>query len=143
MKNIFLSLLVAFSLVATSCGNAQTSNQGNSSQQQAKGTFSNVSVKQLNTAITENPDVVVLDVRTPGELREGYIENALNYNVNGAQFKSQVAGLDKSKTTYVYCRSGHRSQAASRMLIDMGFTDVRNVEGGFIAWAQSGYKMVK
>ena len=143
MKNILLAVLVIFSFVVTSCGNAQSSNSGTPIEQQVDGDYANVSVVDLNNAISENPEVVMLDVRTPGELKDGYIENALNYNVNGGNFKKQVAGLDKSKTTYVYCRSGHRSQAASSALKEMGFTDVRNVEGGFIAWSEKGFKSVK
>jgi len=137
MKKIIISLLAIVSFVTFSCGTSETT------QEQKAGTFKNVSVTELNAAISEGGKFVIIDVRTPGEIADGYIENALKMNVNGSEFKNQAAKLDKNETVYVYCRSGHRSQTASKILISMGFTDVSNVEGGFIAWTQKGYKSVK
>lgn len=130
------------SFVAVSCGNAE-SNAGQSGEQTTSGVYSNVSVTDLNNAISSKEDIIILDVRTPGELKSGYVENALNVDINGSTFKTQAAKLDKTKTVYVYCRSGHRSQTASKSLINMGFTDVRNVEGGFIEWSQKNFKIVR
>jgi rhodanese-related sulfurtransferase len=138
MKKILFSILIMISFVAVSCGNAT------SSTEQVTGVaYTNVSVTDLNNAISSKEDIIILDVRTPGELNGGYVENALNLDVNGSTYKAQAAKLDKTKTVYVYCRSGHRSQTASKILINMGFTDVRNVEGGFIEWSQKNFKIVK
>lgn len=41
---------------------------------------------------------------------------------------------------YVICRSGNRSRQASELLANLGFQDVRNVDGGFIAWKEAGYE---
>lgn len=143
MKKYIVSLLVAASFVAISCGTAETSNNNGSTSEQVLGTYSNVSVTDLNNALSQGNDIIVLDVRTPGEVAQGYVTSAQFMDINNANFKTQAANLDKAKTVYVYCRSGVRSQKASKTLIDMGFTDVRNVEGGFNAWLQSGYKSVK
>ena len=144
MKGIIIFIITVISFVAISCGNAENSQTPNGSKvEQTKGTFKNVSVTDLNTAISENNKVIMLDVRTPGEVSQGYVENAINIDINNSDFKSKVTDLDKSKTVYVYCRSGHRSQTASKVLVDMGFSDVRNVEGGILAWSQKGYKTVK
>ena len=142
MKRIIISLLLIVPFLTISCGNTGTADS-KATQEQKTGTFKNVSVTDLNTAISEGGDIVVLDVRTPGEVSQGYVDGALNMDVNGSNFKNQAAELDKNKIIYVYCRSGHRSQNASKILISMGFSDVRNVEGGFIAWSQKGYKSVK
>ena len=138
MKKVLFSLLIMFSIVAISCGNAASN-----TEQVTDKAYSNVSVTDLNNAISNKEDVLILDVRTPGELKDGYIENALHLDINGSTFNAQAAELDKTKTVYVYCRSGHRSQTASKELIKMGFTDVRNVEGGFIVWSQKNFKIVK
>jgi rhodanese-related sulfurtransferase len=144
MRRIIISLLVIVPFLAMSCG-AGDSSSSNASQtkDQKSGTFKNVSVTDLNTAMSDESDIIILDVRTPGELTGGYVDGAKNIDINNSNFKTEAANLDKSKTVYVYCRSGHRSQNASKVLISMGFTDVRNVEGGFIAWSQKGYKSVK
>lgn len=145
MKKLILSIVAIVSFVALSCGQAENKNAVNSSStpEQTSGTFKNVSVSDLDWAISSKEDLVILDVRTPGELTQGYVENAVNIDVNNSNFRSQAADLDKSKTTYVYCRSGIRSQTASKILIELGFTDVRNVEGGFNAWQEKGYKIAK
>ncbi|MGB0806487.1 MAG: rhodanese-like domain-containing protein [Salibacteraceae bacterium] len=144
MKNVFFTIIGFVSLLAISCGNTETSvNNAKTTSEQTKLEFSNVSVADLNNAITHKADIIVLDVRTPGELKEGYVAQAFNANVKGAGFSSAVSELDHSKTVYVYCRSGHRSQIASKQLIELGFKDVRNVEGGFLAWASAGFPVAK
>jgi rhodanese-related sulfurtransferase len=40
---------------------------------------------------------------------------------------------------YVICRSGNRSKQASEILLKAGFKDVRNVEGGILAWQDAGF----
>lgn len=145
MKRIIISLLVIIPFIAMSCGAGEESKGGFSEQKQEQksGQLTNVSVTDLNSAIAKGGEFNILDVRTPGEVANGYIDGAENIDINNSNFKSKASDLDKSKTVYVYCRSGHRSQNASKVLVSMGFTDVRNVEGGFMAWSQKGYKSVK
>ena len=146
MKRSIFTVITLLSVVLFSCGAPEnsTSKQGNGSEQTAKaGAYSNVSVADLRAANESAEDVIILDVRTPGEVSQGHVQNSINMDINGRTFSQQADKLDKSKTVYVYCRSGHRSQTASKALVKMGFTDVRNVEGGFLAWEQKGYKSVK
>lgn len=82
------------------------------------------------------PDVVVLDVRTPGEVSEGIINGAtLFIDYNSSDFEQQLDGLDKSKTYLVYCRSGNRSGKACHTMLDKGFKQVYNLNGGISAWS--------
>lgn len=138
-KTIFFITAILLGFVSISCSNGAESQ---TTEQSAK-TYSNVSVSDLNGVVEGGGDVIILDVRTPSEVSEGYVKNAQNLDINGSTFKQQAEQLDKSKTVYVYCRSGHRSQIASNKLIEMGFSDVRNVEGGFLAWADKGYQIIK
>ena len=57
----------------------------------------------------DNPDFVILDVRTPKEFAEEYIEDATNMNFYSETFRDELNQLDKNKTYLVYCRSGGRS----------------------------------
>lgn len=81
-------------------------------------------------------EVQLVDVRTPEEYAAGHIGEALNYNVNGADFKKQVESLDKSKPVLVYCKMGGRSARAAKMLEEMGFTTIYDLEGGYTDWAK-------
>ncbi len=82
-----------------------------------------------------NPDIVWLDVRTAGEIQEGFIKGTevfAHYN-NGA-FEQLIPTLDKSKTYVVYCRSGGRSSSASALMAKNGFKQVYNLSGGISSW---------
>lgn len=117
----------------SSCAGPQT--EGNVAVEQVEqNSYSNVSVQDLQQVAANPQGVIIMDVRTDGEVAEGMVPNAIQNDVNGNNFKENAAALDKNTTVYVYCRSGGRSQTASQILVEMGFTDVRNVEGGYMAY---------
>ena len=84
----------------------------------------------------ENDDnAVILDVRTPEEMEEGYIPEAINIDIYlGQEFLDQLEELDKSKNYYVYCRSGNRSRQACLLMKQAGIANAFNLEGGIIEW---------
>jgi rhodanese-related sulfurtransferase len=88
-------------------------------------------VEQLNAS--EN--AVILDVRTEDEVSEGYIPNAINIDIHKGQgFIYEIEALDKSKTYFVYCKSGGRSGQACSIMNQLGFENAYNLLGGFMAW---------
>ena len=58
----------------------------------------------------ENPNFVILDVRTPEEFKSGYIEGAINIDYYGPGFPVEIGKLDRTKTYLVYCRTGNRTR---------------------------------
>ena len=85
----------------------------------------------------ELENVVLVDVRTPKEFNEGHLENALNIDWMGENFIEEFEkGIDKNKTIYLYCRSGRRSADATKYLDSLGYKDVYNLTGGYIAWVE-------
>lgn len=101
----------------------------------------NMNVSEFSKKITES-GVVILDVRTPGEFAEGYIEGAQNIDFQSGNFENEIAALDKNVTYAVYCRSGNRSGQAAKIMHDAGFHDVYNLDGGVIDWANEGMLLV-
>lgn len=81
-----------------------------------------------------NPDNVILDVRTPEEYSEGHVKNSKLINVFSDNFEDEVSKLDKSKTYFVYCKSGVRSNKASNIMTDLGFEKIYNILGGIEGW---------
>ncbi|MFC2021677.1 rhodanese-like domain-containing protein [Chloroflexota bacterium] len=81
-----------------------------------------------------NPDFVIIDVRTPEEFAEGYIENAVNIDFYSKTFRDELDNLDKNKTYLIYCRSGGRSGKALDIMAELGFKEAYNTLGGIIAW---------
>ena len=83
------------------------------------------------TAVSMLDARTVIDVRTPAEYAAGHIAGARNIDVEGADFASAIAALDKGAAYLVYCHSGRRSAMAAEQLAAAGFTDI--VDGGAMA----------
>lgn len=94
-------------------------------------------------ALTQTDTVVVLDVRTPEEFAAGHLPNAINVDVNSADFATRLADLDPLVPYAIYCRSGNRSQAALNQMRTAGFADVHHLAGGIGAWQAAGRPVVK
>ena len=80
----------------------------------------------------------LVDVRTPGEYQQGHIKKAILINIFSRDFKEKVQQLDPEKPVYLYCRSGGRSTRASKILAKMGFKDIYDLKGGYLAWRNHG-----
>lgn len=101
----------------------------------------NMNVSEFSMKAAES-GVVILDVRTPAEFAEGYIEGALNIDFQSGNFENEITSLDKNATYAVYCRSGNRSGKAAQVMHDAGFQSVYNLDGGVIDWASEGMTLV-
>ncbi len=81
-----------------------------------------------------NPDFVIIDVRTPEEFTGGHIENAVNLDSYSEAFRDELNKLNKNKTYIIYCRSGGRSGNALDVMEELGFREVYNILGGINSW---------
>jgi len=104
--------------------------------QQSTVTFKNVDVATANKMIANNKELVILDVRTPQETALGTIPNAIIIDYKASDFDEKISILKKTTPYLVYCRSGGRSAGASTKMINAGFTNVTNMEGGYNAWSK-------
>lgn len=102
-----------------------------------------VSAKQ-GAEIQANPpeDLIVLDVRTAEEFAEGHLPGAIMVDFYADDFSDQLAELDPDAPYLLYCRSGNRSGQTQAIMRELGFTDVADVDGGVIAWAEAGLPLV-
>jgi len=94
-----------------------------------------VSQADLLTRIErKDPDLVVLDVRTPAEYAAGHVPGARN--ISHDQLSSRLAELAplREKQVVLYCRSGRRTLLAADVLHAAGFTRLAHLEGDFLAW---------
>ena len=101
----------------------------------------NLNVSEFSHKITE-PDVIILDVRTPEEFASGHIEGALNIDFNSGDFANEITRLNPSENYAIYCRSGSRSGQAASIMHKAGFHDVSNLNGGVIDWTNAGLPLV-
>lgn len=101
-----------------------------------------ISTAELQQAIKEQPDTVLLDLRTPAEVRTlgGTIKAPHHLSIprGWLEFRVQQAIPDPNTAIIVYCASNRRSPLAAKTLQDMGYTNVRNYAEGFSAWRDQG-----
>lgn len=88
-------------------------------------------------------DIFVLDVRRPDEFAAGHLEGAVNVPVHEIADHLDLLPADPTTVMYVYCRSGVRSMFATSALLVMGYKTVYNMPGGYLAWVEAGYPVVK
>lgn len=88
---------------------------------------------EFQEKLNNNPNAIVLDVRTPDEFQSGKLPEAVNINIMDHNFLNNISGLDRSKTYFVYCRSGARSGQACAVMASQGY-EVINLAGGIINW---------
>lgn len=108
----------------------------------SSGVITDVDVAQAQQ-IVDDDQAVILDVRTPAEFAAGHLPDAININVESADFDTRVAGLDESAETLVYCQTGNRSGVATDKMADLGFTDMSDLQGGIEAWSAAGEEVVQ
>ena len=93
---------------------------------------SRLTASELDERLQET-DVVVLDVRNPGEVALGALPGARLIALT--HLRDAVADLDPDKPTVVYCAGGYRSSITASLLRAEGFSDVSDLIGGYGAWA--------
>lgn len=82
----------------------------------------------------------VIDVRTPAEYASGHLQGALNIDIEGATFNTDIETLDKSANYVLYCHSGNRAGQAINYMQQDGFTGTLT-NAGAIADASTATKL--
>ncbi len=104
---------------------------------------SQVEIKSISTlalkGLLDKDSIQLIDVRTPKEIKQGFIKTAKFANYFDADFfEKATKQLDKTKPVYLYCRSGNRSVKAAKILKEKGY-QVINVLGGYNQWKIENY----
>ncbi len=100
--------------------------------------------KAVQERIAKGDEVIVLDVRTPGEFtgRLGHVPGAVNLPLAdvAGRLTANAGEMEalKEMPIYVLCRTANRSPSAARLLRKRGFTDVSVIKGGMSAWKRAG-----
>lgn len=79
----------------------------------------------------------VVDVREADEYQQGHIEGAVNITLGRLIRDSGTGIVPRDREVVVHCRSGGRAQIACEFLEKIGYTNVKNLVGGFMAWEQA------
>ncbi len=100
----------------------------------------------LKQLLDHNPNVVLVDVRTPDEVASmGHIDAKQQVVIPRGWLEVKIFNhvIDKDTPIVTYCGAGLRSAFAAYTLQQMGFTDVHNYAAGYLEWEQRGLPVVK
>ena len=114
---------------------------------EAKSQIDEIQIMEVDAFIAEGYQV--LDVREPGEFAEGSIKGAINVprgiieSAADREIKGSEELQNRDKKWLLLCKSSGRSAMATVALQQMGFQNVKNINGGFNAWKDAEMDIVK
>ncbi|MCK5507438.1 MAG: hypothetical protein KAI50_02835 [Desulfobacterales bacterium] len=82
---------------------------------------------------------IFLDVRTAREYKMGHIPGAIHIDRGLLEFTINNQVPDKNARIVAYCKVGGRGSLAAYTLVRMGYKNITNIEGGWVAWEKAGY----
>lgn len=106
-----------------------------------KGSF--LSPTKAIRLMNNQDDVLILDIRTAADFKNGHIKGAKNIPLS--DFAGGIDGIagDKDKPVLIYCNSGNTVNRAIKLLKNAGFDKVNNLEGGIAAWKEANMPLSK
>lgn len=133
-KKIYISLI--FSIVVGFVLKAQTA-YDKKLQSLYSNTVPQVKPSEVQVQMRTNGKIILLDTRSPEEYQISHIPGAtfIDYKKFAP---SDVQYIDRNAEVIVYCTVGYRSEKVGEKLLDMGFTNVKNLYGGIFQWANEG-----
>ena len=146
MKFLNHFILIAAVLISISC-KSDASKYGESDTTTAnlvtpsQNSVKNISAAEVKTLILDNPEIEILDVRTPAEFGAGHLKKSENVDFLNSEFLKNIEKLDPNKTYLVYCAVGGRSSQAAQLMQKQGFNSVYNSKEGFSALKKVGVEV--
>jgi rhodanese-related sulfurtransferase len=142
MRTITMILATGVLLLLAACEGKPTAGPTGAEEGQEVpvpgGSYTDVSVPELQQML-ENKDFVFVNVHIPFEGDLPATDLSIPYD-EIAQNLAQLPA-DKDAQIFLYCRSGNMSTQAARELVELGYTNVWNLAGGFNAWKAAGLPM--
>lgn len=140
-SNISSRSLSEDSLASSTLENVSTQDENTEQSGQLKNEVITVGVDDVFNMLKDKDKYFLLDVRTPKEYGEGFIENSVLIPLS--ELESRISEIPGDKPIIVYCRSGNRSAQAAEILIKNNFNQVYNMMGGITEWVKRGYPLIK
>lgn len=123
MKKLIIFLLAV--MLLTACGQDKENDQG--------AVYVNITAEEAKEIMDTEEGYVILDVREQDEYDAGHISGAILIPYTQIEAKANEMLPDKDQLILVYCRSGRRSKLAAEILVELGYTNIKEF-GGIIDW---------
>ena len=95
--------------------------------------YVNITAEEAKQIMDSEEGYIILDVRTQEEYDQGHIPGAILIPDTEVEVTAEEVLTDKDQLILVYCRSGRRSKLASEILVELGYTNIKEF-GGIIDW---------
>lgn len=141
MRRISLSTVALSAVVIVACS-GPTAVEPDGGRPAGPPAYGLITPQQAASIIIEqqdDPDFVLLDVRTDPEIETSHISGAGSLDFRSATFRDDLAQLDREKIYLIYCRTGNRTGQTLAMMKDLGFEKVYDMGGGITDWIGLGY----
>jgi rhodanese-related sulfurtransferase len=93
--------------------------------------------------IKAEKNLIILDVRTADEFRDGHIKGAINIDIKQPDALQKIDKLDHNAKYIVHCRTNHRSKIAVDHMVQSGFKTIYQMTDGFNGWNTNRLPMEK
>jgi len=123
MKKLMIILLAV--LLLTACGQDTENDQG--------AVYMTITAEEAKEIMDSEEGYIILDVRTQEEYDESHIHGAILIPNTEIEARAEEVLTDKDQLILVYCRSGRRSKLAAEILVELGYTNIKEF-GGIIDW---------
>lgn len=110
--------------------------------QQVKTQIREISGEEAHARWREAPEALWLDVREADEVATGVIQRSVHIPRGFLELKIEGVEPRRDREVIVYCAGGNRSALAVKSLLEMGYTRVASLKGGFTAWKDAGLPWV-
>lgn len=124
MKRVFIWILLIL-LLLTACGQDKGNDQ--------EAVYVNITAQEAKKIMDDQEGYILLDVRTQEEYDQGHIPGAVVIPDTEIEARAEEVLPDKDQLILVYCRSGRRSKNAAQILVELGYTNIKEF-GGIIDW---------
>ncbi len=103
-----------------------------------RGQTPEIDVTQLNAELQTGNRPTLIDVREADEHSQGIIPSAIHIPRGFLELRIEKQIFDRAAPLVLYCAGGTRSLLATRSLIELGYTNVKSLAGGFSGWKKAG-----
>ena len=123
LKRLFFLFLAA--VLLTACGQDKENDR--------EAVYVNITAEAARQIMDTEEGYIILDVRTREEYDQGHIPGAVLIPDTEIKARAEEVLTDKDQLILVYCRSGRRSKLAAQILVELGYTNIKEF-GGIIHW---------
>ncbi|WP_143961752.1 rhodanese-like domain-containing protein [Litoribacter populi] len=101
-----------------------------------------LSPDEFEIGYSKHPESILIDIRSPEEVKNGHLKDAIFIDYHDQHFEEQLAYLRKDLAYYIYCGSADKTIPTARLMKTMGFKKVFVLQGGIKHWHQQGKKII-